>query len=170
MLCHRGKMPSGRHKEILLTHQHLVILLAYDPYTGIFTWRETGKGRKRKIAGRVVYRGAGRREIGIDNLLYVSSRLAWFYMTMRWPPNEIDHKDLNSLNDAFDNLREATRAQNGANRRSRNPLGKGVRYQNKKFQARLSDKHLGTFSTRLQAAEAYKQAAAKKFGEEFVRV
>jgi HNH endonuclease len=158
----------NRAKEAALTHEQLISELAYDPYTGIFTWRKTGKGRKNKIAGRL--QKAGYREIGINGYLYRASRLAWFYMTFVWPPHEIDHKDLDKANNAFDNLREATPSQNLANRPSRNKIAKGVKKARHVYQARLGEKHLGNFKTAEDAAAAYVKAAVKKYGREFVRV
>jgi hypothetical protein len=159
-------MPS--QKEIALSHAHLLLVLDYNPGTGVFKWRNIGNNHKKIIAGRIHY--SGYRDIRIGRYLYRASRLAWFYMTGKWPINEIDHKDLNSLNDAFDNLREATRSQNNANKPNRSSVAKGVRRYGNKYQAVLCHKYLGTFSTVAEASAAYQKAAAIKFGTAFVRV
>jgi hypothetical protein len=110
--------------------------------------------------------------VTIDNIKYYSHRLAWFYMTGKWPPQDLDHEDTDKSNNAWDNLRLATDSQNNANKTPMNrDLPKGVdRLKRKRgFQARikvnLKSIHLGTFSSAELAHEAYVQAARKYFGE-----
>ena len=87
----------------------------------------------------------------------------------------VDHKDQNKLNCQRNNLREANRSQNGANRKK---LKHGVTSQYKgvsieprtgKFAARITinqkTKHLGNFETERQAAHAYDRKAKELFGE-----
>jgi hypothetical protein len=53
---------------------------------------------------------------------------------------ELDHRDLNKLNDAYSNLREATRSQNNANRnklRTAAPLPKGVDFHRGKYDVHI---------------------------------
>ena len=56
--------------------------------------------------------------IGINGKIYRAHRLAWLYMTGKWPKEEIDHKDTNSLNDKIENLRICNDFQNKANRKT----------------------------------------------------
>ncbi|MCR4298099.1 MAG: HNH endonuclease [Gallionella sp.] len=98
-----------------IDQRRLKELLHYDPETGIFTWLVDRKSVK---AGDV----AGFRQeerywvIRVDGKNYLAHRLAWLYVTGEWPPNQIDHADLNKVNNKFANLRLATPRQNGQNK------------------------------------------------------
>ena len=95
----------------MITHGRLLELLLYDPETGEFHRKNTSK-----IAGCVkTTRGYTRLIISLDNKQYKAHRLAWFYMTGEWPTN-IDHVDMDTLNNQWSNLREANKSQNGHNR------------------------------------------------------
>jgi hypothetical protein len=93
-------------------------------------------------------------------------------MTGCWPI-EVDHRDGDRLNDRWNNLREATRHQNEANRGARrnNKLGlKGVdALQGRGFRAQIMRNHrkvyLGIFPTAIEAHQAYLTAAALVDGE-----
>lgn len=87
---------------------------------------------------------------------------------------EVDHKDLNPLNNQRENLRLATRGQNGSNRRmpSNNTSGyKGVGFDKRrnKWHANIVSKHknkfLGYFSDPVEAALVYDKAARELHGE-----
>jgi hypothetical protein len=170
-------MGGGRMKIQTLTHAELLANLAYDPSTGLFTWITKRSGVKRAVAGCKMGAGKRRKEqwmIGLLGRAYIRGRLAWFYMTGEWPI-EIDHRDGDRMNDRWANLREATRAQNEANKsvRRNNKLGiKGVDIFEGKFRAQIyrGRKYmLGSFSTLEEAAEAYAQAA-RDFDGDFARV
>ena len=75
----------------------------YDPETGTF-WRRCGAARK------------GYAYVCVNAVLYSAHRLAWFYMTGAWPKDTIDHRNRNSLDNQFCNLREATVSENCKNR------------------------------------------------------
>ena len=139
--------------------------------------------RKRESSGVVAAsRKKGYLYISVNGLTYVAHRLAWLYMTGKWPTVLIDHKNGDKMDNRFANLREATYLQNFWNRgkRSDNTSGyKGVSYNRKlkKYGARVTVKkngvtehnHIGVFDTAEEAYEAYKKAALEAFGE-FARI
>ena len=98
-----------------LTQERLKELLAYDPETGEFIWK-VSVGRARagaKVCSSLSRDGYAR--VCIGRTMYAQHRLAWFYVMGRWPVAELDHIDLDRLNNRFKNLREATRKQNAEN-------------------------------------------------------
>lgn len=167
-----------------LTQEILKEYLHYDPETGQFTWvkqRNLSKAKVGGIAGYIAQNGLSVgtpyriRRIMLFHKNYLAHRLAWLYMAGRFPENEIDHIDRNSLNNKWSNLREASHSQNMANslRRSKSGL-KGVSYKNdcnrkKPYRADLTFnkkiKCLGYFKTAEEASEAYKKAAIEVFGK-----
>lgn len=80
-----------------------------------------------------------------------------------------DHRDGDPRNNRRSNLRYATPAQNQANTRSSNPLGKGVSCERGRYRANiLFEKRiicLGTHATAEEAAAAYRRAAEELYGE-----
>jgi len=98
-------------------------------------------------------------------------------MTGMWPEYEIDHKDTKRpFDDSWNNLREATHAENARNRKIsiNNSSGyKGVSYSkfSQKWQAQIqinhSAIHLGYFSSREDAYRVYCERANSEFGEFF---
>jgi hypothetical protein len=88
----------------------------------------------------------------------------------RWPACEIDHENRNRI----DNLREATRPENGANTRSQ-PSSTGVRgvrlkdNPDRPYEASITARgvyrYLGSFATLRQAAAAVDAAREKYHGE-----
>ena len=165
-----------------LDQDRLKQLLHYDHVSGSWTWlhrdgddRETKRWNTRyagKEAGRLD--DEGYRIIYIDDMPFKAYRLAFLYMTGEWPPIMADHKDTNKSNDAWMNIRPATRSQNGANRGlfPNNTSGhKGVhwRAQRKKWQARIYVDgkliYLGLHKEFSDACKAYRDGAIKYFGE-----
>jgi hypothetical protein len=88
------------------------------------------------------------------------------------PPEEVDHRDGDSLNNQRENLRVASTAQNQANSRKHRDATssrfKGVAYHKGAFQAQIQHNkkriYLGRFRTEELAAETYNQAARNLFG------
>jgi hypothetical protein len=157
----------------ILTQNRLKELLEYNPKTGIFIWR-VNRGRTAKIgtqAGTPTEKGY--LAIEIDGRTYRAHRLAWLYMTGRWPASEIDHK--NGIRNAnwFDNLREATHGNNcynrGSNRNNTSGFKGVVLHGSGKWQATIRvDRrriHLGSFPTPEAASAVYEAKAAELFGE-----
>jgi hypothetical protein len=140
----------------------------YDPATGVFTRRSTGQP-----TGWLCKNGY--RYVSICRKDHLAHRVAWLLMTGCWPA-EIDHRNMDRLDNSWANLREATRGQNSSNRRvkSHSQLGiKGVRRNPRgRFVARIRVAgvtfHLGVFDTPDMAAAAY-QAAAQRLHGEFAR-
>lgn len=151
-----------------VTQARLRELLHYDPLTGFFTRRATtghrGQWKAGEIAGSKGKDGYIR--IWVDCKSYQAGRLAFLYMTGAWPKVEADHKDSNTSNNIWLNLRDATKSQNQQNlrrARSHNILGVlGVSEYRGRFCARIKVdgiKHsLGTFDTPELAHAAYIEA------------
>jgi len=94
---------------------------------------------------------------------------------MGFPDSEVDHKNLNTLDNRKENLRQASTQQNTWNRRVRsdNALGlKGVYAHTVnpgKWVARAQGNYLGCFTSPEGAARAYDAYALKVYGE-FARI
>lgn len=153
----------------MLTAERLHQLLAYDPETGVFTWL-VAKNRRIKIgavAGHL--RDGAYRQIKIDGRRYEAHRLAFLYMTGAWPKGQVNHINSDKVDNRFVNLREATRPQNKANRRSAGGF-KGVYWhkRDRRWQVLITvagtRRHLGYFDTAEAAHAAYCAAAIKHSG------
>lgn len=157
-----------------LQHRTLLELLTYDPTTGNFTWLVT-KSRSAKsgqIAGSL--EGRGYWTIMINRRYYKAHRLAWFYMTGVWPDEEMDHINMNKLDNRFENIRPVTRAQNQWNREVRKDTQsgiKGVQFSKQKNKWHVCIKangkriHVGFFASLEDARFAREQASNKYHGE-----
>jgi hypothetical protein len=149
-------------------------ILSYNKRTGFFRWKVTlpPRGKKGRIAGQRDKNG--RVFIGIHGARYSAHRLAWKYVTGRWPKKEIDHKNGKQKNN-WKNLREASHAQNMRNGKkkahSRQPY-KGVKKHRNKWIARIIYKwreiYLGLYDTPEEAYAAYCKAA-KSLHKKFAR-
>jgi len=144
-----------------LSHNYLLEILEYFPDTGIFVWKvNRGKhGNSGKEAG-CKSSSTGRHSIRINKILYLRSRLAWFYVHGIWPENEIDHRNRNRNDDRIENLREATHQENMWNRtriRKNKKLPKCITICGNRFRVALKHEnkltHLGTFTNLEEAIE-----------------
>lgn len=149
-------------------HEFLREILRYDPATGVFTWKVQRRWSHPvgSVAGSPGEEGAWL--IGIQGVVYRAHQLAWFYVRGTWPEFEIDHKDGNRSNNAFDNLRDVPHVENCQNvlRPLRNNTTGflGVTRQHGKFKAQIGrngkSSYIGLFDTAEAAHEAY--LAAKR--------
>lgn len=89
-------------------------------------------------------------------------------------PKCIDHADRNKQNNAPENLRPATKQQNGGNSNKRSKTSsryKGVSWisRDNKWQTKIQyngkNNHIGYFDSEVEAARAYDEQALKLFGE-----
>lgn len=158
----------------------------YNPETGSVVWkerplehfrnREVWKSWNRKYAGKVVgFKNAkGYLKVSINHQKYFLHRILWKLVTGNEPIAQIDHKDGGTSTNQWENLREATPAQNQQNKRKHpaNQWGyKGVEWKarDKRFRARFyingKRRTFGSFATPYEAHLAYIELANKYQGE-----
>jgi len=142
-----------------LTQAELKKILTYNPLTGRFTWKKiSGNIKKDGSAGsKACY---GYMQIKINRNVYKMHRLAWLYMTGKWPEGEIDHINQIKDDNRWLNLRDISNSENKKNK----PIYKnnksgipGVLWhkRNEKWMAyiKVNSKriHLGYFSDKFEA-------------------
>lgn len=140
-------------------------LFSYDPSTGVFV-RLVPSGRA--AAGRVAGtpHSEGYLTIRVGGRKHFVHRLAWLYMTGKWPLGRIDHRNADRTDNRWSNLRDVDAVINGQNRRAANIDSHtgllGVTRNGKGFLARISaggkQVCLGTRPTAEKAHEAYLEA------------
>jgi len=168
-------------KKEELTHEMLKNILNYDELTGVFIWRvrdvkfftslhqynSWNASHANKEAGSISKtHGMIFKSIRIFNKNYPGHRLAYFYMTGKWPKEDIDCIDGDYTNLKFKNIRQATRSDTRYKRSE--PHGKnkliGCHYCNtkKKYVSQTTKNgkriFLGYFNTPEEAHQAYVNA------------
>ena len=102
-------------RDFKMTQNELKELLHYNSETGIFTWlQKVSNIKKGAIAGTLHH--SGYYQIRINKKIYLSHRLAWFYIHGYFP-NLIDHINGIGIDNKLCNLREATYSQNNCNKK-----------------------------------------------------
>ena len=155
--------------------------LDYNPDTGVIIWKKkTGINSPIKIgqeAGwdKVKTETLSYRVIRFNHTLYKAHRLAYYMHHGTDPRNtDIDHEDGNGLNNKINNLRVATRSENGRNRKlqKNNTSGAtGVTWHKvrKRWVAAIKVNgkqiHLGVYINKEDAIQARKEAEKKYFGK-----
>ena len=166
MTRYKGRQSA---KAKTLSANRLRKLLNYAPATGVFRWRvHGGFNNVGTVAGSILPRY---RVICIDGKIYRANRLAWLYMTGKWPKLEIGYINHKTSDTRWANLRAMTPSQRGATSRTRNKLGvRGVWItKSGKYVVRIKvagkRKYLGLFDTIKKASVAYTRAAKDAFGQ-----
>lgn len=145
-------------------------LLCYDPESGTFTWRVSGR-RGKPTAGVIAgcKEPRGYVQIRIMKRLYWAHRLAWAYVNGAWPVGEVDHLDGDKGNNRIANLRDGSKASNMQNLRVALRSNKSSGLLGAHWSARLQrwkasitvdgrSKHLGVFDSASEAHQAYVSA------------
>lgn len=150
-----------------LSFEEVDALLAYDPGTGVLTWR-VDRGRLAKAgsaAGAV--NSHGYLNLKVHGKNYKAHRLAWLLHTGSWPSQHIDHIDGDRANNRIDNLRECSSAENHQNlgkspKNTSGVTGVSVHKQTGRWQAKITldgkQIYLGLFETIEEAAAARAEA------------
>jgi hypothetical protein len=144
-------------------------LFTYNPSTGILANR-VRRGTRGLVGAPVGSdNGRGHLIVKVGGRNYLVHRLIWLVVHGRWPADELDHIDGNPANNALDNLREATRAQNAQNKVGENGAASrfiGVSWHSaaSKWRAEICASgqrfSLGVFASEAEAYAAYCDAKA----------
>lgn len=147
----------------MLTKKQLEGVLVYNPMTGLFVRKKTGKltGTKSR-AGYVI--------IGIGKPTYYAHRLAWLWTYGEWPDGLIDHIDRDKTNNRISNLRVTNKGVNAVNSvavRSKSGF-RGVYYQSNtsKWRVKAGRVNVGYFSSKKAAHRAYLATIKSNYGVE----
>ena len=169
------------------TQERLKELFDYPPEVGDLVWRVDRGGRAKvgMVAGCVSnlmcsQRGANPkfyRLIRVDYKKFLAHRLIYIYMTGSCP-EFLDHRDGNSLNNRFENLRPATSRENSFNSKIPKSNTSGIKgvYFNKRMKKwvcaikGLDGKRIFKFYDTLEEAKIRMPILRREVhGEEFAR-
>jgi len=151
--------------------------LMYDPKTGHLWWTKRG-GPTRKMDSPAGHRhAAGYIEVNLrfNNTQHrvMGHRLAWFLYHGEWPDNFIDHINQDKSDNRIENIRQATREDNMANRPKLVVKADGhskyigvQRLPSGRWSAAFKSKYISSFDTPEEAARA-RDAAAKAHNGEY---
>ncbi len=149
----------------ILTREDLQNILIYHEDSGLFTWKNKGRGRKKgSIAGTI---SKGYIKIRYMGTRYEAHRLAWLYAHGVFPDGDIDHINQDRADNRISNLRVVSKIENNKNKGKyiTNTTGcTGVYWVNERNRwiARIGvDKkyiHLGCFVEYHEAVNARKNA------------
>ncbi len=150
---------------ILVSQKRVLELLNYDPSTGHFKWLQ-GPRSGMPAGGD---NGQGYIVMTIDGQKYRAHRLAFLYMTARWPIYEVDHINGIRSDNQWSNLRNCTNKENTQNQRKPHRHGTsgflGVRKSKSRYRADISidgrKVNIGYFDTPALAHDAYVKAKRK---------
>ena len=156
-----------------LTQKELKELLDYNLETGDFIWKValSDKVKAGDIAGGLNLSN-GYKRICINYHNYPQHRLAFLYMTGKFPNKLVDHINGKRSDNRWCNLRQANHVQNSCNKamQSNNKSGHIGILKPKgrnKFVVQVRGKHVGYCDTLEEAKAVYQREASKQFGNFF---
>jgi hypothetical protein len=169
-------MASVYGRTYSFTHERLKEMVNYDPETGIFTWRKKNPKNHFVKPGDICghLNKDGYIVMSIDSVRCKAHRVAWFYMTGKWPKKLIDHKNRIKSDNRFCNLRECNVSQNkinGAMNKNNTSGFRGVyrRNGNGRYRTKVRKGNktvwFGPFDTPEEAYKVYLRENAKLHGE-----
>lgn len=149
-----------------LTQKRLKELFEYNPNTGLFVrLKQAGNAKAGDIAGGLTSNGYIK--IKVDSTEYYAHRLAFLYMTGKFPSEQADHINHETSDNRWANLRAVTMSENQHNRKLNinNKSGvSGVTWHkpNKKWVVKVrvdgKQKHFGYFDTVSEAVPVVNEA------------
>jgi hypothetical protein len=107
-----------------LTYDYFDELLNYDKESGKLYWKSKSSPYSRIIVGEEAgcirhYKTNSYRIVVLKNTPYFVHRIIWLLVHKKWPDDQIDHIDGNSLNNKIQNLKSASNQENCRNQRKR---------------------------------------------------
>ena len=162
-----------------ITQERLKQIIRYDHEAGICYWilppwnHSEKAGKEAGCPMPSSHNGKSYHAISIDGRKYKRARLAFLYMTGSFPDQCVDHINGDSMDDRWDTLRPASIVENAWNHKGRaktSDLPMGVRRSlSGRFVSRIGHMKkqitIGTFDTPDAAANAYREARNRLFGE-----
>jgi len=156
----------------IITQRQLKEVLFYSPQFGIFVWKVKAgpRGMKGKIAGSTHI--SGYRRIVLNKRTYKAHRLAFLYVSGRFPPDQVDHINGNRADNSFSNLREVCGFENARNlsigkKNTSGVLGVSRNSRDCTWYASITTNgkyhHLGTFEDFFEAC-CTRKSAERKYG------
>lgn len=155
-----------------VTQELIHKLFTYKQETGQLIWKvNRGRARKGDTAGRLNENGY--LICGLHGKTMRIHRLIWLYY-FGYIPRYLDHINRDRADNRIENLRPATKAQNGANRKKQSGTTskyKGVCRIRYAWQANAfvngKSIYLGSYRTEEEAHKAYVEYMSDVFGEYF---
>ena len=185
-------MEKHMSKYAEVTPSILRELLDYDPNTGLFTWKardikwfsdKGGRYTARWCQKNFNNKHAGKQALtsisdhgyntgGILGHVFSAHRVAWAHSFGRWPETELDHINRDRQDNRLQNLRLASKTENGHNRTPRGSSKyAGVSWYDplQKWKAGVSKNgnfyYLGYFENEEEAARARDKKARELYGD-----
>jgi hypothetical protein len=167
-------------RKILPPVEYLLACFSYNPSTGDMVWRHRPRehfvSKRSHTLWNARYSGtkvgylvaSGHLNTSINDSHFLLHRIIWKMMRAEEPPEIVDHKDRDPLNNKWHNLREATKAQNNVNALKKD---RGVYFDptRGKWEAAVKVNqqkiHLGRHDTKARALAARAAGVRKYFGE-----
>jgi len=103
-----AKARMMRQKEQRHLQFRISDLMRYAPETGLFIWLVSRGAVKAGDVAGCTHKRSGYIYITIDGKQYLAARLAYLFMTGRFPQPTIDHINQNRADNRWENLQQAT--------------------------------------------------------------